>query len=703
MRNVPSSSAWMSALLASLLTACGGGGGSASPAQTAASSVTGTVATGAALVGGVVSVVDRSGASACTNAPVTTDASGAYTCVLGAASQAPMVVVVTDPSGLVSPLVSLVGSKPAAGAGAQTNVTPLTTAIAAQLDVNKDPLAWLKNPAALAELNAGTLDAVTDKVVTQLAGVLQSVGVDAATFDPFTTPFAAGSGQGADAVLDQVRVSFVDGVPYLLNVLTPDAPAVPMAGVDTTTPASVSVSAVATAFAISELDVFKSEMERCFAVPSAERAPSPDTVNRRLAGVAAACQNFVASVGDAPNVTVDFLNNGYDAASSFYSLFTSADMDGASVNRPELMRFEQHEDGQHEAYLNIKFVDKNGYPGNRILLAKKFPGSRAQAESQWWLIGNQRPLDAYIRPAVVHREQTIAQSVLDESPFFDDAVRSRVEVGLQIYVYRPNNGDTVVNPNNPNNAVRYVRVTGPGLPTGGVVMADVSVSEGRSDMSFLNTTGSIPATASPQQAENSGDIFRLQRTRGIGDAATLRTNPAVAENAISSPNWAHPLMYGQTPSSDWQADLSAVVVGAEYTFEAFCTSPTVPCHTFAVQLPTSLVPAMSAVRQPWASLTAAARGFLTDGAAATSTVNVAWSAPTLLEQVASVYAQGFNPTLFVDGSARVAAGSTNQSVTANAGRAYPAIALTDNQTHRAIRLQYVVLDGSHKEQWMHYN
>lgn len=702
------------------LSACGGGGGSSSESPLA-STLGGTAAFGAAFSGGSVQVIDRSGSAACTNAPVTTDSRGTYTCNLSTASQAPMVVVVTDPTGLVSPLVSLVASKPAAGARASVNVTPLTTAIAAQLDnpaaagQPKDALALFKQPAGLADLDLGQLSGVTRNLVIQLSSVLASVGVDPATFDPFTSPIEAGSGTGTDAMLDQVRVSFdVNGAPLLGNVFNPNVPSVSMAGPGDTAPPTVTTSLVVTApgedppFTVKELEVFKTEMERCFAVPAATRAPNPDTAQRLLTDTDPACHGFIAMIGtnpgDAPNITLDFLQNGYVADAYFYSLLTDPDMDGAKFNTPELLALELKQDGQHQAVLNIKFVNKLGVPGNRILAAKKFPQSRApETQSQWWLTGNQRAIDAYIRTAVVLRDQTIPQEVLDAGTFFDEAVRSRAEVGLQIFVYRPNNGSTVNNPNNPNNAIRYVRVKGPGLPIDGIVYADVVASDGRSSMSILNVTGSIPSTSTQQLADNVGDIFRLQRTRGIGEAATPRTNPEVESAAISSLNWAHPLMYGESPSSEWQADLSTVLETSAYTFEAFCGTSTTPCHTFTTRLSNNLMSAMGAARLPWSSLAPATLSWLSDGAVATSTVDVAWIVPAMAERVSSVYAQGFNTSIFVDGFANVAGGGTSQTITANLNGIYPAISLSDNQTSRAIRLQYGILDGSYKAQWVQFN
>lgn len=700
-----------------LLTACGGGGSDSSsnaPPDPVAT-LTGTAAIGAALSGGVVQVLDRTGDTVCANTPVTTSSSGAYTCVLTETSQAPMVLVVSDPQGLIAPLVSLVASKPAPGASATVNASPLTTAIATQMDPSvgaKSAQSFVQSPASLASLDLSALEAVKNNLVTQLASVLTSLEIPVGSFDPVSTPIVAGSGTGADGVLEQVRVTFAaNGAPQLSNMLNPAVPPVPMAGTSTASISPVTVSAVVTApgatptFRLAELDIFKKELERCFAVPAATRAPGADFVNRRLSDtqdVAQECGSFVASAGDPAAVNMDFLHSGYRGNSYFFGLLTSSSMDNARFT-PELTRLNLKDDGRHEAVLNIKFVDGTTArtPGNRFLLAKKFPGSRGEGQSQWWLVGNQRPLDAFVRTSVTQREQVIPLAILDSDPLFSNALRSRVEVGLQIWIHRPNNGTTVNNPNNPNNAVRFVRVRGPGLPPAGLVYADVVATDGRTSMSILNATGVIPA--SPLLANNVGDVFRMERTRGIGSAATPRGNPDVHVATIPSLNWAHPTMYGQAPSSDWRADTSGMRAWASYTFEAFCTSATTPCHTFDTFVGNDLPTAMLGARLPWASLTPASLAEVSGGAVATNYLNVAWTAPTNAERITTAYVQGFTPSSFVDGFANVPTGSTAQTVTANGTGVFPAISLSSNQASRAIRLQFGVLDGSAKEQWVQFN
>jgi hypothetical protein len=694
-------------LAAATLAACGGGGsgGGGDATPPASSALTGTAAIGAALANGTVQVTDRTGTSVCTNTQVTTDASGRYRCVLSATAQSPFVIVVTDPDGLVSPMISVLAAGPAPGTESVANVTPLTTAIVAQLVPGKDPFTLVGDPAAVAAIDATTLEAIKANVVSQLAAVLVDVGVDPATFDPITSVFTGGSGTGADKMLDQVRVTFDNGAPTLSNVLNPGAPAVPMANASTTSPPTVAASAVASTFDIRDLDIAKTELERCFALPAALRAPNPDTTNRRLTALAAECEGFAAEAGD-PGVDIDFRNNGYDTAAYFYGLLTSSEMDGARFNLPELMRYITRPDGRDEAVLNLKFRTAAGFTGNRILTAKLFPGSRPGG-SQWWLIGNQRPVDAFIRAAIRQREQTIPQALLDSNPAFNNAARNRFEVGLEIFVHRPNNGVTVANPNNPNNAVRYVRVKGPGLPVAGLMLADVAAGLPQTWMGILNATGGNPnEVVAPQQfATTSANIFRIQRTRGLtgADALTLRPNPGVGSAIPGFVDWAHPTMYGEAPDALWQFNLAQVPAWSLYEFEVFCDTATVPCHTFSTRITTPLLPAAYASTQQWHAFAPVSRAFVADGAPAVATAEIAWAPNSLAERVDSVNAYSFSPSGPVNSpSTVVPRGSFGITVPAIGGD-FPAVSVSDSTRGRTLQLRHLMLDGSYKDHLIQFN
>lgn len=706
---------WTAAFgLSLLLTACGGGGGGGGGEQGSdpVATIEGTVAIGAALSNGVVEVRDRSGTSACSNSPVTTDAQGRYSCTLKPDSQAPMVVVATDPSGLLSPLVSVLVHKPDLGAKATTNVTPLTTAIVARVaGPNQNPYLFYESPTALAGLDTQALLAVSRNVVAQLEAVLPSLGLDA-SFDPLTTPIEGSSGKGGDGLLDQIRVHFVNGDIELANALNPTEPSVPMARTGSAEVARVSAPApVSGGFDIGELDIFQTELQRCFALPAASRAPEPDTTAQRLTSIAPGCQTVIASANPTQNVELAFRHNGYTQQAYFYRPFTSPAMDGARFNRPELMRFEPRTDGRHIAVMNLKYTDKAGFPGSFILAAVKFPGSRPTGQSQWWLTGNQRAVDASITPDVRRRDQTVT-----DFDTYRNAGVGRYDNGLRIAVRR----GSVPTPNNPNSGIWYVRVRGPALPTAGMVLADLPSAAGSELMGFLNAEGIIPTGSQRVAGVSATNTLRLQRTAGLeGEGAkTLRANPNVGVPLSSVTsfglNFAHPNMYGQEPSNNWQLDVSGVVPWAVYTFEAFdSSSPADPVHTWTVPLLAPLVPATQAVNLPWHGRGASTTQFLTLGAPATSSVTVDWINNPLAQPVQTVWAQSFLYASNAPGATvsnevlsdfvSVPRGKTSAVVTAAGDGAQWQSLEPPTSTSRMVTLQYHMLDGSRKQEQRFFN
>ncbi|MEO8280187.1 MAG: hypothetical protein ABI564_10895 [Ideonella sp.] len=182
---------------AALLAACGGGDdGAATPAAAApaASSVTlsGVAATGAAIANAPVGVINANGVTA----SATTNASGGFT--INIADGAPYVLRVTDPAGRL-------WYSYAQGPGS-ANITPLTSLALSQAAVGR-PLADVYNGWASSRLSAAQVLEAARVVNANLASVMQARGVTPASANIFTQTFTA-NGQGLDAVLDAIRVSF---------------------------------------------------------------------------------------------------------------------------------------------------------------------------------------------------------------------------------------------------------------------------------------------------------------------------------------------------------------------------------------------------------------------------------------------------------------------------------------------------------------
>lgn len=182
------------AALAATLAACGGGdddppsGGSAGPTAT----ITGLAATGAAIPNAVVTGVNAQGQTV----TVSTGADGSFTIAIP--EGAPYGLKITDAAGK-----TWYSYATAAG---RANITPLTTLALSQAAGNQ-PLADVLNAWATLKPTADQVLAAAAVVNANLQDVMRSKGVDPAAVNVFTATFSA-NGQGLDAVLDAMRVSF---------------------------------------------------------------------------------------------------------------------------------------------------------------------------------------------------------------------------------------------------------------------------------------------------------------------------------------------------------------------------------------------------------------------------------------------------------------------------------------------------------------
>ena len=258
---------------------------------TPSAQITGTAATGSALANASVAITDSSGNSPCVETSITTNSVGSYTCTLKSGETAPFFVVVTDPSGLIPPLVSIATTTPAAGTPLTVNATPLTTAIVAQLN-NGNALGVVSNPALYVPAN---LAAITTNVLAQLQSVLTAISAPA-NYNPFTTNITAAAasqaGNTADLVLDVVKVVTDSNGNLALSTISDPTP-VTMAG---TTPATTNLTAPTGGVATlpQALQAAAQSLTSCFAAPTAQRAPTDTSPPPHFrSGRTRGCFNFV--------------------------------------------------------------------------------------------------------------------------------------------------------------------------------------------------------------------------------------------------------------------------------------------------------------------------------------------------------------------------------------------------------------------------
>lgn len=678
------------ALLA--LAACGGGSsdstssGSAGDKPVTAAAVTGTAATGAALANANVAITDSAGASPCQEAAITTSALGTYTCTLKTGEVAPFFVVVTDPTGNTAPLVSVSTVTPAAGAQLTLNATPLTTAIVAQLAADGNPLTVVSGKT----VDAAALQKVTANVVAQLASVLAAIGAPA-NYDPFSTAItaatAAGVGNTADQVLDIVKV-VTDPATGKLALATVDNPTPVAIATATSTGGTLAAPPAGVAALPQAAQAVAKGLSACFALPVTQRVTSSNASlsasqgGPEVDGVASACQNIAADLSNAAGI--DFLHNGYDFGQLLYGILTSDTMTGAQFSVPEIMAFypaASTASGRDEAIFNIRYLDASGNPGNIITTARDIAGGASSAHpSSWWLVGNQQPVDVTLKLQIRRVEQM--------NPGFNKNNNySHFQSGIQFMINAKGPGSVV------NNApLSYARVTGPGLPSNGIVyIAPVQAEVGQTYMDVSNKTGTVPVTAqcgnefSPPSPSYNCPNFWFSRTAGLSGSAasTLAGNPAS-------------LVWAQAADN---ADASKVVKGAKYRIELFHGTNTTPTYSYNKTLLSDLVPATQGANLPWNTLGSKSLAALdpsnTSLAGAQTSLTADWVQNVAAQQIGSVAATVDNNGTWST-STPAPRGAT--SIVVNA--AVPAFTAA---TSRGLLFGYRMLDNSNKSAVFTYN
>lgn len=590
------SSRWVALCASIALFASGCGGGSSDTAATndsaqppaTAAQIIGTAATGAALGNAPVAITNSSGASPCTEASITTTPLGSYTCTLKDGETAPFFVVVTDPTGNTPPLVSISTVTPAAGAALTVNATPLTTAIVAQLSADGNALSVVGKA-----VDAATLEAITENVLAQLAPVLASIGLDAG-YDPFSTSITAATadntGNTADLVLDIVKV-VTDPATGKLALATVDNPTPVVLATATSTGATLPAPDASVSTLSQAAQLAARKFNDCFALPKAQRVlgttdhPASDG-GPEVDAVGSACQDFVADAGNAGGV--DYLHNGYSAGQQFYGILTADRMTGAKFSVPEIMAFYPKSasavapapDAYDRAVLNFRYVDSEGNPNNAIAVAARLPGtSSAERPTEWWLVGNQQPVD--VGPSIIVRR-------VEQMNPSNTARFSTFQTGFLFNVNAKGPGSV-----DASGTMTLARISGPGLPGNGAdgtgLVFKVSSEASQAFMDVYNKTGNL--TSGSQCGNNmtfNCPLIWISRTKGLTgtDATTLATNP---NNML----WAQP--------SDG-FDPSKFVKGARYKVELFYGSnTTTPLHTVYKTLLSDMVAATSLVNLPWSA------------------------------------------------------------------------------------------------------
>lgn len=439
--------------LVAMLTACGGGSsGSSTPATPAA--IQGTVASGNPIAQAVVVATDINGKTA----TATADSNGNYTLTTASLS-APLVLVATDPSGQVSPVVSVLASLPVAGKTSVANVTTLTSAVSSLLTTDGNALDFVTPGAAttLSAVSTASVQKASATLNTYLANVLAAYGLNT-TFDAVATPFVANH-TGADAVIDLVEVVNEGKVTELVSRSAQNV-------------AYLNLSTTGVANPAAPLPPPSAALVANQATLSAYLSALPASLTSCLSGANSAACSAVFDAG--------YKDNGYTSIQKYDTDLSNASL---ALGTPQIVQLAT--DGS-SALISVPYSIGSGTnlaqysfvtTVHPVATPITLPGG---TQVSWNVIGNQLKYDATVATRVTRRYfyDTFANSNGNPDVSFYDA-----GILLNFNLNGPNASN-----------VNSILVTGPGLPAGGLYLVNSSVTG--AGLSIAATQPTSPPSAS---------------------------------------------------------------------------------------------------------------------------------------------------------------------------------------------------------------
>ncbi|WP_439889648.1 cell wall anchor protein [Ralstonia sp. 25C] len=408
--------------MSAVLAACGGGDGGSTTSTGAATSpaaspqsLTGTVAVGTALANAKVVVVDAKGNTAST----TSDTNGSYTVPLSGLT-APLLITVNDPAGISLPLYSVVAST-ATGSSAPVvaNVTPLTTAVTAQLTADGNP-GGLATSSALAGVSASAIAASVAKLNAALSAILAARGVDAGSFDPIGGAFTPNQ-TGADAVIDAVTIT------------------------QSTTGSGLQLSSVAdpnTAIQLSQ-NATSTATLTVPPQPANYLATLVSQLGQCLAGTVSACSTAIDA---------SYLNQGF---ATFQARHPGISAAGSKLTGVKTVTFLKPNTlpniTGNAALVYFLFTDATGVANFASDIVQQ------RSDGTWDIIGNQEQFNLYIA-SFLGRKQFLNAA---------DTGNGRLESGLDIRI------PATFTAGSTTTTITSASVQGPGLPAGGIYLTNI--------------------------------------------------------------------------------------------------------------------------------------------------------------------------------------------------------------------------------------
>lgn len=464
----------------------------------------------------------------------------------------PYVLRVVDASGHVR--TSVITERIGSGTAVWSNINPLTDKIVS--DSLNPGVGGTDKAFDGSQLDLTRVSRANADVVNSVRTALTTAGVaDSSRFDPIRSLYPY-DGNGVDAVIDSLNHTRDPGTgatqlrtrlaTVATNSLGTEVPQL----VTATSPLASSLVALPNSDALTyaKLQSWVSEFNRCLALSAtafAADAACVDADGTRL-------------------VRSDFKSNGRDFRESLRTLFSEFDgspVAGSSVRNPTILFVERSAGSGADDLAIVRLTVQQPYVGPKgpdgpvggaveypVVTVFKRDNTLARAPAgNWILYGNQLDYDFAIEPRYYRFTQG--------NPARQDSFPSYVHSSLRMLAARKRYdraSKTFVDAN-----IRAVRVRGPGLPPGGMVLAPSSACGTSSYLAVLNKTGTVPT----------GDTL----------ASIVQNDFRLASVALDGRRFATPGSY--FPARDiavnaipYVTDFSPIRAYSRYSFEVFLRS-----------------------------------------------------------------------------------------------------------------------------------
>ena len=539
--------------------------------------LSGTVATGAPLTNTTVTFADAKPSIV----TAVTDTNGKFNIDMSKLkSPAVMSVTLSDGRKMYS-----IWDGSTQGSSATANITPLTDAVVSEYAKSKNLKPSDITPGSL---DTTSLTAAKNTVKEWVAAAYQQTGGNASSLDLLSTPFDA-SGKGLDAVLDSL--SFTrgsDGLTVLYPkqvILSDSASPPPLRPLGSGNKLST-VTSGNDLFPLSQLGSWRNRMNDCMKVAVANRAASAS-----CAGISPLSYKH-----DSVNFQTHMFSDtgeGNSVGSVFeYPKIMSINANAAGTSAVvELRWYQPLTQTTHSRLAIFRDLGESGrLQDNKVSSA---------TGSTWWLYGNQRDLEIRIEPRLTRYENMNAKTQ-GTSP-------SALFSGIHILVnnYKQVNGNWI------STNILAAKVTGPGLPASGLVLAPVDPALYSSPyLGILNRTGEMPSQLT--YAPDSVNEFRL---------GGLPLNASVSQGDLDA-WWSTQSASNQFYNPTRLLDFSAIQNQSLYTVQVAYLSGANETHN--LRLPGALPSPVDARGITWPTLTNASE-VLTAITKPSSSVTARWS------------------------------------------------------------------------------